>query len=97
VDVAAIRDQSRAEMAAVRTETERRISARREALGRELEGLKATVSREEAAVRERVAAFEGEVMRFFDRLLEGTEPTAFTAMASQMPESPVFGRDVSTR
>ena len=94
-DVAAIRDQSRAEMAAVRTETERRTSLRREALGRELEGLKAAAAREEAAVRDRVAVFEGEVSRFFDRLLEGNDPSVFTAMASQMPELPVFDRDRS--
>lgn len=95
-DVATIGDQSKAQMVAVRAETERRVSLRRDALGHELEELNAAVAREEATVQERVTAYEGEVSRFFERLLEGADPAAFAATASQIPDAPTFDRDLTT-
>ena len=38
-------------------------------------------------VQERVAAFQNEVGRFFERLLQDADPTVFANMASQMPRS----------
>jgi hypothetical protein len=95
-DIATIRLQSRAQVEAVRAETQRRSAERRDTLEQELEELDASVGREEAAVQQRVTAFEGEIARFFERLMEGSDPTAFARMASQIPDSPTFDRATLT-
>jgi hypothetical protein len=92
-DVTTIRGQSKAHMEAIRAETERLIADRRDSLERQLQGLDAAVERETATVQERVNAYEAELSRFFERLLEGADPTVFATMASQMPDAPVFERN----
>lgn len=89
-DIATIRGQSRAQMEAIRAETERRIANRRNTLEQQLSGLDAAVERDVASVEEKVAVYEGELSRFFDRLLEGADPTVFAAIASQIPDPPIF-------
>jgi hypothetical protein len=93
-DVTTIRGQSKDQMEAVRVETERLTADRRDALDRQLQGLDAAVEREIAAVQDRVTAYEGELSRFFEQLLEGDDPTVFATIASQMPDSPDFERSL---
>jgi hypothetical protein len=89
-DVVIIGDQSKASVERVRAEAAQRIARRRELLEQELRDYGAAVDREMARVHDRVTAFETEVSHFFESLLEGTDPMAFAAMASQAPDPPAF-------
>ena len=89
-DVATIRERSRVRVERIRQETEQRMSRRRELLDQELEEFHAAVELEIESVQERVEAFQSEVSKFFEQLLQGADPTVFATMASKMPDAPVF-------
>lgn len=89
-DVATIREQSKSRMELIRQETERRAARRRELLGQELIEFNAAIQVEVEKVQDRIEAFQGEVVEFFDQLLQGTDPTVFATMASRMPDPPAF-------
>lgn len=89
-DVATIREQSKSRMELIRQETERRAAHRRELLGQELIEFNAAIQVEVEKVQERIAAFQGEIVEFFDQLLQGADPTVFATMASRMPDPPAF-------
>jgi hypothetical protein len=89
-DVATIRERSKQQMERVRAETEQRVTRRHDLLQQELAEFNTAVELETERVKERVAAFQTEVTRFFDQLLEGADPTVFASMASQMPDPPDF-------
>ena len=89
-DVATIQERSVAQVERVRAETEERIARRRELLEQQLAEYNSGIEQEVERVQERVTAFQNEVARFFERLLQGADPTAFADMASQMPSPPNF-------
>jgi hypothetical protein len=89
-DVAAIREWSKAEIARIREETETRITARKGRLETEIEEHAALIERQIERVQGRVAAFEDDMARFFERLLAEDDPTRFAAMAGSLPEPPPF-------
>lgn len=89
-DVATIRDRSKAQVDRVRKETEERIGRRRELLDQELQDYTAAVSLEFERTNARVEAYKTEVDRFFEKILEGDDPSLLASMASQMPEPPPF-------
>ena len=89
-DVATIRDRSKAQVDRVRKETEERIGRRRELLDQELQDYTAAVGLEFERTNARVEAYKTEVDRFFEKILEGDDPSLLASMASQMPEPPPF-------
>jgi hypothetical protein len=89
-DVDTIRERSKAQVERVHAETEQRIARRRELLEQQLQECNASIEQEVERVQERVTAFQSDVALFFDRLLQGADPTAFADMASQMPSPPHF-------
>ena len=89
-DVATIRDRSKAQVDRVRHETEERIARRRELLDQELQDYTAAVGLEFERTNARVEAYKTEVDRFFEKILEGDDPSLLASMASQMPEPPPF-------
>lgn len=89
-DVAAIREWSKAEIARIREETEKRISNRKGRLESEIEEHAALIERQIERVQGRVAGFEDEMARFFERLLAEDDPTRFASMAASLPEPPPF-------
>ena len=92
-DLATIRERSEAHVERVNAETEQRIAQRHELLEQQLAEYHASIDQEVERVQERVTAFQNDVARFFDRLLEGADPTAFADMASQVPSPPIFDPD----
>lgn len=89
-DVDTIRERSEAQVERVRAETEQRIARRRELLEQELAAHNSAIELEVERVQERVTAFQNEVGRFFDHLLQDPDPTVFANMASQIPSPPDF-------
>jgi hypothetical protein len=89
-DIVGIREWSKAELARIREETERKIGTRRKDLEGELEAHAARVERRIDGVQSRVAGFEAEMDRFFERLLHEEDPAEFAAMAENLPEPPSF-------
>jgi hypothetical protein len=89
-DVAAVREWSKAEIARIREETETKITARKGRLETEIEQHAAMIEREIELVQGRVAGFEDEMARFFERLLAEDDPTHFATMAENLPEPPSF-------
>ena len=89
-DVATIREWSKAEIARIREETDERIAHRKTVLEREVEAHAAEIERRIELVQSRVAAFETEMSRFFERLLAEDDPTRFASMAESLPEPPPF-------
>jgi hypothetical protein len=94
-DVSAIRDWSKAEIARIREETEQRITNRKSRLEREVEQHAALIEHEIERLQGRVAEFEAEMARFFERLLAEEDPSRFAAMAENLPEPPSFDVDVA--
>jgi hypothetical protein len=92
-DVAGIRDWSKAEMARIREETERRIASRKADLESELQYHGDRVDRAIQGIESRVEGYETEMAAFFERLLAVDDPTAFAAMAANMPEPPLFSSE----
>jgi hypothetical protein len=92
-DVAAIRDWSKAEIARIRDETDQKINTRKADLEEEVEEHAAAIERRIERVQARVAAFEGEMDAFFEKLLAEEDPTRFAAMAENLPEPPPFDGD----
>jgi len=90
IDINQIRDWSKAEIARIREETEERIADRRSRLERETETHAAQIEHEIERVQGRVADFEAEMARFFERLLAEDDPTRFAALAENLPEPPSF-------
>jgi hypothetical protein len=89
-DVAAVREWSKAEIARIREETETKITSRKGRLETEIEQHAAMIEREIELVQGRVAGFEEEMARFFERLLAEDDPTHFATMAENLPEPPSF-------
>jgi hypothetical protein len=89
-DLAVVREWSRAEVDRTRQDAEDRIALRRRHLEDELQEYSAAVDVELHRVDDRILAFEGELAQFFERLLEGTDPTSFAKLAAQAPEPPDF-------
>jgi hypothetical protein len=92
-DIVTIRDWSKAELARIREETERKITTRKSDLDVELEEHAARIEREIERVQTRVAGFEAEMDKFFQRLLTEDDPAEFAAMAENLPEPPPFDFD----
>lgn len=96
--VVTIRESSQAQVERVRAEADELIGRRRERLEQELAEHNSVVELEVQRVQERVAAFQDEMTRFFERLLENdVDPTAIAAMASNMPSSPNFDAGLEPR
>ena len=89
-DVSGVREWSKTEIARIREETETRITARKARLETEIEEHAAVIEREIDAVQKTVAAFEGEMAAFFERLLGEEDPSRFATMAENLPEAPSF-------
>ncbi len=87
-DVAAIREWSKAEIARIREETESRIAARKSGLDAEMEQHAATVDARVERVKTVVAAFEAQMVAFFERLSAEEDPTRIATMAETMPDPP---------
>ena len=89
-DVGTIREWSKAEAERIRIEMEERIARRNVELEEELKEYRSAAEIEIQHVGERVAAFEAEVAAFFEKLLQGNDPTAFATMAALVPDPPAF-------
>ena len=89
-DVATIRERSKAQVERVRNEAEQRTARRRELLEQELAEYNSAIELEIQSVQDRVDAFVAEIGQFFEKLLQGADPTVFASMASQMPDPPAF-------
>ncbi len=89
-DIVEIRDWSKAELARIREETDRKITQRKSDLDVELEEHAARIEQKIELVQKRVAAFETEMDRFFERLMTEDDPAEFAAMAENLPEPPPF-------
>jgi hypothetical protein len=87
-DVAAVREWSKAEIARIREETEARIALRKTALDGEMDQHGLVVESRVQQVGATVAAFEQEMVAFFERLRTEDDPTRIAAMAERMPEPP---------
>jgi hypothetical protein len=92
-DIAAIREWSKAEIARIREETDERVTHRKEKLEREIEAHAAEIEGRIERVQARVASFEADMARFFERLLAEDDPTRFASMAETLPEPPPFDAD----
>jgi hypothetical protein len=90
-DVEAIGDWSKAESERIGREMEDRISRRKGLLDEELQDYRSAVDIELERVGGRVRAFEAVATQFFERIMVGTDPATFAAMAAQLPVSPPFG------
>jgi hypothetical protein len=89
-DVAGVREWSKAEIARIREETESKIATRKGRLDLEIEQHTAMIEHEIELVQGRVGGFEGEMARFFERLLAEEDPTHFATMAENLPTPPTF-------
>jgi hypothetical protein len=94
-DVIGIREWSKAATARIREETELKIADRKSSLERELEAQAAQIERELERVQSRVSAYEAEMARFFERLLQEDDPAEIAALAENLPEPPPFDADDS--
>jgi hypothetical protein len=92
-DIAAIRESSKAEIARIREETDERVTHRKEKLEREIEAHASEIEARIERVQSRVASFEADMTRFFERLLAEDDPTRFAGMAETLPEPPPFDAD----
>lgn len=97
-DVAGIREWSRTEAARIKQETDTRIAARKERLLKDAQAHAAATERLNADLKTTIAAFESEMDRFFDRLLQEEDPARLATLAERLPEPPTFARlgDVAT-
>lgn len=89
-DISTLRSRSKARMDKTRQETEQRISQRYELLEQELQEFTAAIEGEMGRIQDRVQAFEGELTRSFEQLMETSDPSEFTYLAEHMPEPPPF-------
>jgi hypothetical protein len=89
-DIAGIKDWSKAEIARIRDDTEKRIGDRRAQLERQVEDHAALIELEIERVQGKIATFEAEMDRFFDRLRGEDDPTTFAGLAENLPEPPAF-------
>jgi hypothetical protein len=87
-DVIAIREWSKTEIARVRQETDDKIEARKGELGTEAERHTASVNRLVDEVQTTVSVFEGDMDRFFKRLLAEDDPARLATLAEQAPDPP---------
>lgn len=93
-DVSGIQDWSKAEIARIREETQGKIAERKQGLERELEDHAGQIEYEIDRVQSRVAGFELEMERFFEKLVAEQDPTQIAAMAQSLPEPPSFDASV---
>jgi hypothetical protein len=93
-DITGIQDWSKAEIARIREETQGKISERKLGLERELEDHAGQIEYEIDRVQSRVAGFELEMERFFERLVAEEDPTQIAVMAQSLPEPPSFDASV---
>src|ERR1035437_642091 len=89
-DVRTIREQAKAAEERVRIVTEERIIRRNQRLEEELREYQSAIETEVHSVGERVQAFEAEVARVFEQLVQGTDPLSFVKIAARMPSPPAF-------
>ena len=89
-DISTLRSRSKARMDKTRQETEQRISQRYELLEQELQEYAAAIEGEIGRVQDRVQAFEAELARSFEQLMETSDPSEFTYLAEHMPDPPPF-------
>jgi hypothetical protein len=87
-DIVDIRDWSKSELARIREDTDRKITQRKADLDVELEEHAARIEKKAELVQARVASFEAEMDRFFERLRNEDDPAEFAAMAENLPEPP---------
>ncbi|HEY0443344.1 MAG TPA: hypothetical protein VGC90_03890, partial [Candidatus Limnocylindrales bacterium] len=87
-DVAGIREWSKAEIARIREETDQKIAARKSQLEYEIEEHGASVERRIERVQGRITAYEEQMARFFEGLLNETDPSRFASLAENLPEPP---------
>ena len=95
-DIVTIREWSKAELARIREETDRKITKRKADLDIELEEHAAQIESKIERVQSRVATFETEMDRFFERLLTEDDPAEFASLAENLPEPPPFDLDDDT-
>ena len=93
-DISGIQDWSKAEIARIREETQGKIAERKLGLERELEEHAGQIEYEIDRVQSRVAGFELEMERFFERLVTEEDPTQIAVMAQTLPEPPSFDASV---
>jgi hypothetical protein len=90
-DVAVVRDWSKSELERTRLEADERIALRRSQLEDELQEYSTAIEVEVQCVDDQIHAYEAELARFLERLMEDTtDPTSFATMAAQMPSPPAF-------
>lgn len=94
-DVIGIREWSKAATARIRDETELKIADRKSSLERELEVRAAQIEQQLERVQSHVSAYEAEMGRFFERLLQEDDPAEIAALAENLPEPPPFDADDS--
>jgi hypothetical protein len=92
-DISEIREWSKAEIARIREKTETRIETRKTELAGETERHAASVERLVEDVHSVVGTFEGDMDRFFERLLAENDPARLAALAEQAPDAPDFTGD----
>jgi hypothetical protein len=90
-DIATLRERCDAQIERLRVDTETHVARRQEILQQQLAQLDPAAETEAARVQERVAAFEAEMARLFEQLMQTTDAMTFADLASRMPSSPVFG------
>jgi hypothetical protein len=89
-DFATIRERFEAQIEQVRVETERRL----ELLEQQRAGYRSTLELLIQRVEERSREFQNELARFFERLLQVSDPTVFASLASHMPSPPDFALEL---
>lgn len=96
-DIALLQAQADAQIESLRVETEARVARRHEMLQQQLAHLDPAADVEATRVQERVAAFQDELARLFEQLMQTGDPVAFAELASRMPSPPVFGAEPEPR
>ena len=96
-DIALLQAQADAQIESLRVETEARVARRHEMLQQQLAHLDPAADVEATRVQERVAAFQDQLARLFEQLMQTGDPVAFAELASRMPSPPVFGAEPEPR
>jgi hypothetical protein len=96
-DIALLQAQADAQIESLRVETEARVARRHEMLQQQLAHLDPAADVEATRVQERVAAFQDELAKLFEQLMQTGDPVAFAELASRMPSPPVFGAEPEPR
>jgi hypothetical protein len=95
-DIANIREWSKVEMARIKAETEHRIEERRADAINESQRQLDAVEQQVLQVQSTVSAFEGDMDRFFEKLLAENDPARLAALAEQAPDAPDLSGELPT-